>query len=246
MQIRDVYRQAALEGVEITARIRRVRDLFRAHRSSASKFLDIGCGAGVTTTFIAAALGRPELHGIEFNPGAAAAARGRDIDVRDLDLSVDAFPYEDGTFDAIFCGEVLEHVPDTDHLMLEIRRVLADDGVCVLTTPNLAAWHNRIALLFGYQPFLSQVSFHHGPGRPPFVGQGGGEHLRVFTHRALVEFMAILGFDVVARRGAGAFEIGDPGGPRWARLVFGTIDNAIARIRPSLACDVIFVLRKSR
>ncbi|HEX3579857.1 MAG TPA: class I SAM-dependent methyltransferase [Thermoanaerobaculia bacterium] len=244
MKIREVYQGFPVEGIEITRRVEMARELFARHLGSAERFLDIGCGAGDVTRYVAQALGAPELDGVEFSEPAAEAAKKNGIRVASVDLNSDRLPYDGATFDAVFCGEVLEHVTDTDHLLLEIRRVMKDTAICVLTTPNLAAWHNRIALALGYQPFLSQVSFRHGPGRPPFVASEGGGHLRVFTYRALVEFVRILGFVVVEARGAGAFQIATPRGAAWARTIFETIDNTIARLRPSLACDVTLVLRR--
>jgi len=52
-------------------------------------------------------------------------------------------PFEDKTFDAALCTEVLEHVRDYQKLVSEIRRVLKDGGICVLSTRFLFKIHDK-------------------------------------------------------------------------------------------------------
>jgi SAM-dependent methyltransferase len=50
-------------------------------------------------------------------------------------IDVTAIDYPDGTFDAVICNHVLEHVPDDRRAMSEIRRVLKPGGWAVLLIP---------------------------------------------------------------------------------------------------------------
>jgi SAM-dependent methyltransferase len=100
-------------------------------------------------------------------------------------------PFPDKSFDIIMIDEVIEHLVDTDSIMEEIHRVLTDQGQLLISTPNLASWFNRIALLFGIQPAFSEVSFKKVYGRP---GSGIVGHLRLFTKRALTAFVEDNGF----------------------------------------------------
>ena len=50
------------------------------------------------------------------------------IDITDI-------PYPDGSFDAILCNHVLEHIPDDARAMKELFRVLAPGGWAVLQVP---------------------------------------------------------------------------------------------------------------
>jgi SAM-dependent methyltransferase len=52
------------------------------------------------------------------------------IDVTDL-------AFADGSFDAVVCNHVLEHVPDDQAAMRELRRVLAPDGWAILLVPDV-------------------------------------------------------------------------------------------------------------
>ena len=51
-------------------------------------------------------------------------------------------PFDDASFSAVLCIEVLEHAPDPVLLLKEIARVLQDDGRLVLTVPWSARRHH--------------------------------------------------------------------------------------------------------
>jgi SAM-dependent methyltransferase len=49
--------------------------------------------------------------------------------------SITGMPFDPATFDCILCSEVLEHVPEDDKAVSELRRVLKPGGVLVVTVP---------------------------------------------------------------------------------------------------------------
>lgn len=53
----------------------------------------------------------------------------------DVMMDVHDIPFEDGTFDVLFCNHVLEHVEDDVAVMKEIRRVLKPGGWAILQSP---------------------------------------------------------------------------------------------------------------
>lgn len=106
-------------------------------------------------------------------------------------------------FDMIFCGEVIEHLYDTDFFLEEVYRVLRPQGICVFTTPNLAAWHNRIILLLGFQPNYTKVSLKYNVGKIIKEKSGvGGGHIRVFTMKAFKELLRLHSFELLKIEGA--------------------------------------------
>ena len=127
----------------------------------------------------------------------------------------ESLPYDDGTFDIVVSNQVVEHVSDTDTFLREIRRVLKPSGVTVLSTENLASWHNLASLIFGWQPFsLTNISDTRlGIGNPLAIHRGEAslskswQHLRVFAYRGLIELAAAHGFAIVEIRGSGYFPL---------------------------------------
>ena len=88
-------------------------------------------------------------------------------------------------------SELIEHLVDTDAAAEEVRRLLRPGGTLLLSTPNLAAWFNWGLITLGIQPVFSEVSMRGIYGRP---GREVVGHLRLFTRRALAEFLTARGF----------------------------------------------------
>lgn len=94
------------------------------------RILDVGCGPG----FLLSAVGEGwEKHGVEVSALAAEHARAHGRIHNGL-LAEAAYP--DGHFDVVVLHHVIEHVADPSALLREIRRVLAEDGLLILATPN--------------------------------------------------------------------------------------------------------------
>jgi SAM-dependent methyltransferase len=93
--------------------------------------LDAGCGSGRTLDELQ---DYGEVHGIELDPDAAAAARARGCgEVRTGRL--EQLPWEPATFDLITCLDVLEHTPDDRVTCSELRRVCTPGGWMLVTVP---------------------------------------------------------------------------------------------------------------
>lgn len=105
--------------------------------------------------------------------------------------------YEDNFFDIIIAGEIIEHLYDTDKFIQNCLRVLKPGGELHITTPNLASWLDRIMLLFGMQPFSTEVSnVNRVFGRESFYkllkqrdNSPSAGHLRLFTMASLEKVM---------------------------------------------------------
>jgi SAM-dependent methyltransferase len=182
----------------------------RAHIGT--RLLDLGCGDG--ELLMGYAPQGATLEAIEQSEELAtrATARGVRVIVTDLDQR---FPFDDATFDAVTSNQVIEHVVDTDHFVAETRRVLRPGGVAVISTENLASWHNIAALFLGWQAFsLTNVSgVRAGLGNPlanlrvdePLDSQW--THRRIFSYRGLRELFEAHGFESVVMRGAGYYPL---------------------------------------
>ena len=122
------------------------------------------------------------------------------ISILTLSLSLS---FKDEYFEAIHCGEIIEHLFDPDHLLDELYRVLKKNGILVITSPNLASWHGRIELLLGYQPYAHEVSLRYNVGRiKRRVLKGASGHIRAHTKKSLEELLRIYDFKVLALQGS--------------------------------------------
>jgi 2-polyprenyl-3-methyl-5-hydroxy-6-metoxy-1,4-benzoquinol methylase len=199
--------------------------------SGDSRLLDIGSGAGVGAELIAKAAGITDITCIDLSIPALRDVRRRGFSPLVASAEGHQLPFPDLIFDVVIIDEVIEHLVDTDSIMDEIHRVLKPGGQLLISTPNLAAWFNRIALSFGVQPAFSEVSFRKVYGRP---GSGIVGHLRLFTRKALHEFVNDKGFKVRQSKGVPFPEL-----PSLIR----PIDQLISLL-PSLAGGLVVVADK--
>ena len=100
------------------------------------------------------------------------------IPLHNFNVEIDPFPFPDGSFRVILCGELLEHLQrDPLHMLWECNRVLERDGYLILTTPNVAGCRSIEGVLTGCSPYLfsqynleSSFDQHHREYAPHEVG----------------------------------------------------------------------------
>lgn len=110
-------------------------DMFRFVPDRPRKVLEIGCAAGGFSGQLADRA--VELWGVEPNAAAAAIAATRltKVLVGLYDDVADQLP--DGAFDLIICNDVIEHMPDHDRFLQQIKRKMAPDAVLIGSLPNV-------------------------------------------------------------------------------------------------------------
>jgi SAM-dependent methyltransferase len=206
--------------------------------------LDVGSGAGQITMFLKEGLGFREAYAVDISEENAQIARGRGINASSVNLDLMDLPFEDEQFDAVFAGEVVEHLINPDHMLQEVRRVLRKTGIFVLTTPNLAAWFNRLMLLLGWQPLKSGTSFEFDVGRPKLLTFGEKQHLRTYTLRAIRELLLLNGFEISALSGVPARENENWEHPWLLQIAFAL--DTLMSLLPTLAGTLLIGCRKGR
>jgi 2-polyprenyl-3-methyl-5-hydroxy-6-metoxy-1,4-benzoquinol methylase len=158
------------------------------HLKAGERVLDLGCGEGWFTHELSAA-GFPVV-GVDVanEPLRRARERYPELDLRLIDVDR-RWPLRDASFDAIWAGEVIEHVHHTGGWLSEARRVLRSGGKLLLSTPA----HDRLTLL-SLSLFPGAFAAHFDPR---------ADHLRFYTKRSLRELLQDFRFEDVQIRGLG-------------------------------------------
>jgi len=207
------------------------------------RLLDVGCGDGAFTVLLKEAAKAEEVFGIDIAEEAVTIARERGIRAIQVDIDESPFPFSDAHFDIVYCGEIIEHLFNPDHLLEEMHRVLKPKGIALISTPNLGGWPNRLALLLGYQPYPTAVSpEHENVGKLAIKGaEGQWGHIRVFTAKAFKELLTLHHFKI--RRMIGCSILINSPLPPVLGTVIGCADKVMSKI-PTLSTRLIAVIEK--
>ncbi len=117
------------------------------------EILEVGCGGGLICEELAQR--GAKMVGIDPSSGALDTARthaqeqGLDQNIYYQQGYAESLPYADGSFSAIVCFDVLEHVSDLQVTIKEIARVLAPGGVFVFDTINRTLLARAVLIWYG-------------------------------------------------------------------------------------------------
>jgi len=112
-----------------------VRRIVRDVDFSSKRVLDIGCGSGGITLFLAQSYPLAHITGFDVEGPVIAASRARAAEAGLSDRMTfvqgtpGPLPFDDGAFDIVFSKDALIHVADKEGLFAEVYRVLAPGGV---------------------------------------------------------------------------------------------------------------------
>jgi SAM-dependent methyltransferase len=130
-------------------------------------------------------------------------------DFAEVDLEAAAFPAPDDGFDLVIWNREIVTLKNFLPALGEARRVLRPGGVMIVTAPNLAALHNRLLLLAGFQPTTLHIS--------------QGDHVRGLTSRAMTRLLRGLPFEIQRITGVGLAPVSGAVQPRFLRGVSHTV-----------------------
>jgi SAM-dependent methyltransferase len=188
----------------------------RIVRDGARRVLDWGCGHGHAAHALQEA--GLDVVALEYVAGSTEGARHSLRYYPEVEAVVTPepvrLPFPDGSFDAALSLGVLEHVPDPEGSLAELRRVLRPNGVLyVYKLPNRWSYLERIAKTLG-------LSYH-----------GEREHDTLWTVRSAREALARHGFRVREARRMNLLPLTLPG--RIAAIaapVIWTLNVALSKV----------------
>ncbi|MEM4202700.1 MAG: class I SAM-dependent methyltransferase [Candidatus Methanomethylicaceae archaeon] len=151
---------------------RRCRAVITRAGLKSGRILDVGCSTG---SFLDAMRRRGwETYGVEIHAGAANYAREHlELDVFTGTL-IDAH-YPDSFFDVVTLWNVLEHLHQPQATLFEIRRILRQEGLLVISLPNPDCIEAKI---FGRY----------------WAGLDAPRHLYIYSRHTLQQALALAGF----------------------------------------------------
>ena len=109
--------------------------------NSESSILDVATGTG-DVAFEIAERYNANIIGLDYAEGMITVAKKKALQkkisgkITFIQGDGENLPFEDNSYDVIFCNHVLEHIPDDDKAMEELYRILKPNGMAILQIPQ--------------------------------------------------------------------------------------------------------------
>ena len=182
------------------------------------KVLELGCGKGYVSERLKQNGCR--VTGIEISGDNAKQARRHCEKVIVGNVETMKMPFRQNTFDAILSGDVLEHLHEPKAALEKVMPFLKDDGVIIVSLPNIANWKIRLKLLLGKFDYADW-------------GIMDRTHLRFFTRKTARKLLEDAGYTIMYEDYVPSFPF-----PVFKKLLSRSNPNAFAY-------QFIFAARKS-
>lgn len=208
------------------------------------KIIDVGCGEGQMAHMIKNRT-QASIYGTDISKKGLLLAKQKGIITKQGDLNK-KIHYNKDIFDVVISNQVIEHVINPDFYLSECNRILRRGGRIVITTPNLAAWYNRILLLIGVYPIFLEASMRNKLAGTKFMkkfaaSKQGVGHIKVLTVGALSDLLEMNGFRIENIKG---IKRGFYYTNKWSlRSLYVLIDSIFSMI-PNLSSDMLIIATK--
>ena len=129
-------------------------------------------------------------------------------------------------YNVISALEVIEHIIDTDRFIENVRALLVDAGLFIITTPNINCLRNRVLVPLGYYP--AELEYRNKV-----------HHVRLYNVRNIIRQMQAHGFEVLAVEGVQML-------PRsWItrNALARYVSEWLSKTFPSLSSNIILIAR---
>ncbi len=131
------------------------------------------------------------------------------VEILDCDAELSKYPIDNGQASCVVCFEILEHFAgDPMNLVSESNRILKDNGILCLTTPNVISKLNLAKIALGKHPF----------GWSVFTDSYADRHNREYTPFEVRRILEVGGFEIALLQ---TFSCGK--NPRLLLSVFGNL-----------------------
>ena len=145
-----------------------------------SKVLDIGCNDGKMKNFLKNSV----YYGVDIDKELISELTKKGIKTKQADLNKDELPFKNEKFDFVLLLDILEHVADSQKLLLEAKKRLKEDGKIIVSLPNEYHILNKVRFLLN-----KHIT------EDPFAPYG---HLHYFPIKSGEKFLKNNGFEILA------------------------------------------------
>lgn len=185
-----------------TQKIRKFRiamNLLKKRKNNIKKVLDVGCSTGIFLGLVA------EAGWIPFGCDVSRklVEKNRKKYGENIKLQVGqgiAFP--DQHFDVVTLFDSIEHMPDPIAALEEAKRVTKDDGLIVISTPNIDGLFPRVT----YQLFGKTIGAWEHPTPPGHVYQFSKKTLKNTLEKAHLRWVDFSNFEIYKPYTVGSLE----------------------------------------
>jgi len=111
--------------------------------------LDVGCGKGNITKFIREEYKNIKIDALDISEKAIKTAKGNIQGVNFIISDIYKYSPVNIKYDAIILNNIFEHVENPSCMLVNIKKVLAEDGIILISTPNRYYLKNLIRKFIG-------------------------------------------------------------------------------------------------
>lgn len=163
-------------------------DLIDAPKNAKIEVLELGCALGSTLNHVSYLWPAASVHGIEYNDKLTCLAQNY-ADIIQGNLDNMDFPWEKEKFDYVICGDVLEHLRDTEALIKRLAPYIKKSGKMIVSLPNIM----HVSVI---RSMLLKGLFEYQD-----AGVMDRTHLRFFTANSIATMMDRCGFKITQMSG---------------------------------------------
>jgi len=127
------------------ARIEEYARIIKSYFPSGGAVLDIGCYTAELFEILPDAF---KYTGIDFDDEAMRIAKAKGVCVHKLNFDQETLDIRD-KFDAVILAEVLEHLKKPEVMLSQVKQLLKEGGIAVISLPNENTIYHRIMSLLG-------------------------------------------------------------------------------------------------
>ncbi|WP_034630143.1 class I SAM-dependent methyltransferase [Desulfotruncus alcoholivorax] len=123
----------SIMGPEVSQKLQEI--VHECGIAKGARVLDVACGTGILTPILLNCVGKQgKVTGIDFAPKMIdiAKAKNNEPNVSFVVADVEDLPFDDDSFDYVFCNGALPHFPDIMAALEEMKRVLRNNGQLVI------------------------------------------------------------------------------------------------------------------